>query len=103
MKEHERMARIVRPLRSGQITIPADFRRALGIEQNTVLWMTLEGGEIHIRPVPLTEAAGSAGWFRKLYDAFAPARREAEEHHYTEAEINAAIDQAIAAVRAKYG
>jgi bifunctional DNA-binding transcriptional regulator/antitoxin component of YhaV-PrlF toxin-antitoxin module len=103
MKEHERMTRMVRQLRSGQITIPAEFRRALGIERDTVLRMTLEGGELRIRPVPMTETAKDSAWFRKLYDAFEPARQEAEQKHYTEEEINTAIDQAVAAVRRKHG
>jgi AbrB family looped-hinge helix DNA binding protein len=103
MKEHERMTRMVRQLRGGQITIPADFRRALGIEQNTVLRMTLEGGELHIRPLQEVETARNTEWFRRLYDAFAPARQEAEQKHYTEEEINTAIDQAVAEVRRRHG
>ena len=31
------MTRIVRPLRGGQITIPAEFRRELGITEESVL------------------------------------------------------------------
>jgi len=43
-------------------------------------------------------------WFERLYDHFAPVRAEAIEKGYTDDEINAWIDEAVAAVRAgKHG
>ncbi len=40
-----------------------------------------------------------SSWLRELYDYFAPVREEALEKGYTEEEINAAIDEAVRAVR----
>ena len=41
MPPPKRMSRIVRPLRGGQITIPAEFRKELGITEESVLQVTL--------------------------------------------------------------
>ena len=48
--------------------------------------------------------AGAVGspWLAESYQRFAPIRQEAVEAGYTEEEINNAIDQAVAAVRAKH-
>ena len=54
------MTRTVRPLRSGQITIPADFRRELDITDDSLLQATLGGDGLRItklRTAP--DAAGS--------------------------------------------
>lgn len=94
------MTRFVRPLRGGQITIPAEFRKQLGITEDTLLQLTLEAGELHLTPVRLTPAAGSP-WLKELYDAFAPARQEVRDTGATEQEVDEAIDQALAAVRSR--
>ena len=99
MTKRKPMTRLVRPLRGGQITIPAEFRRQLGITEQTLLQLTLEAGELHITPVRLTKAAGSP-WLKALYEAFAPARHEVRDKGYSEQEVDAAIDQALTAVRA---
>ena len=44
--------------------------------------------------------APRSGWLQDLYEQFAPVRQEAEQ--YSEDEINAAIDAAVTAVRAKH-
>jgi len=93
------MTRLVRPLRGGQITIPAEFRKQLGITEQSLLQLTLEAGELHITPVRLTKAAGSP-WLKELYDAFAPGRQEVRDKGYREEEVDDAIDQALQAVRA---
>lgn len=41
-------SRIVKPFGTGQITIPAEFRRRLKIGPDTLLKMVLEGGRIEI-------------------------------------------------------
>jgi bifunctional DNA-binding transcriptional regulator/antitoxin component of YhaV-PrlF toxin-antitoxin module len=102
MAEQERMTRTVRQLRSGQITIPADFRRRLGIERDAALQMTLADGELRIRPMQAAEPASRTAWFQKLYDFYAPVREEAEQKHFTDEEINKAIDQAVTSVRRKH-
>ena len=59
--------------------------------------MTLEGGELRIKKVQVSETAATAPWLKELYDRFAPVREEAKG--YSEAEINEAIDAAVTAVR----
>jgi AbrB family looped-hinge helix DNA binding protein len=54
--------RIVRPFGTGQITIPAEFRRLLDIGPDTLLKVTLCEGSIEIRPLEL------AGQARPLRD-----------------------------------
>jgi AbrB family looped-hinge helix DNA binding protein len=92
------LTRVVRPLRRGQLTIPAEFRRRLGIADDTLLQLTLQEGKIEITPVVATPAAEMA-WARELYAMFAPVRQEAQE--LEEAEIDALIDEAIDEVRSQ--
>jgi AbrB family looped-hinge helix DNA binding protein len=92
------LTRVVRPIRRGQITIPADFRRRLGIEDDTLLELTLHDDKIEIVPVTTKPAADTA-WARELYAMFAPVRQEAQV--MDEAEIDALIDSAINQVRSR--
>ncbi|MBI2868186.1 MAG: AbrB/MazE/SpoVT family DNA-binding domain-containing protein [Chloroflexi bacterium] len=43
--------KIVRPLPKGQITIPAPFRQALGIDAHTLLRVSLVGDRLEIEPL----------------------------------------------------
>jgi len=99
MQSPQGATKIVRSLRNGQITLPAEFRRELGIESDTLLRVTLGHGELRITPVRTSGQSPHSGWLRELYEQFAPVRQEAER--YSEAEINAAIDEAVTAVRSK--
>jgi AbrB family looped-hinge helix DNA binding protein len=92
------LTRVVRPLRRGQLTIPAEFRRRLGIADDTLLQLTLQEGKIEITPVMATPAAEMA-WARELYAMFAPVRQEAQE--LEEAEIDTLIDEAVDEVRSQ--
>lgn len=49
--------KIVKPLSKGQITIPAAFREALGIEADTLLSVSLVGHRLEIVPLHRGEAA----------------------------------------------
>lgn len=100
MKEREPMTRIVRPLRSGQITIPAEFRKLLGITEDSVLQMMLREGELRIRPMRVTETAAGSPWLKDLYDLFAPVREEAAA--MSEEEVDEAIRGAVTASRKKH-
>jgi len=91
--------KLVRPLRSGQITIPAEFRQQLDINENTLLQVRLVGRELRIRPVKVIETETGSALARELYNLFAPVREEAAK--YSEKEINADIDKAVTAVRRK--
>lgn len=99
MRERKRLTRIVRPLRGGQITIPALFRKRLGITEDSVLQLTLEEDELRVKPFKIGETAGGSPWFRDLYRMFAPVREEASS--FSEEEIDAAIDDAVAASRGR--
>jgi AbrB family looped-hinge helix DNA binding protein len=90
--------KIVRPLRRGQLTIPAEFRRRLGISDDTLLQLTLHGDNIEVTPVVATPVAGMA-WARELYAMFVPIRREAQT--MDEAEIDTLIDEAVDEVRSQ--
>jgi bifunctional DNA-binding transcriptional regulator/antitoxin component of YhaV-PrlF toxin-antitoxin module len=104
MAERKRMTRTIRAIRSGQITIPADFRRELDITDDTLLQMSLEGEELRIRKLRAAPDAAGSPWLAELYQRFAPVRQEAIDRGYSEEEINEAIDQALASVRAaKHG
>jgi AbrB family looped-hinge helix DNA binding protein len=86
-------------LLSGQITIPAEFRQKLDIDEHTLLQIVLVGGELHIRPVKVTMQAAGSGWAKELYEMFAPVRAEASKHKPEE--IDRDIEHAVAAVRKK--
>lgn len=94
------MTRIVRQLRGGQITIPADYRRMLGITDDSLLQMSAEAGELRIRPIRVTDQTGS-DWIKDLYNLFAPVREQTAKH--SEEAVNTAIDQAVQAVRKAHG
>ncbi len=91
--------KIVRQLRGGQITIPAEFRKRLGITQDSLLEMTLTGDELRLRPSPLAQTVKGSAWFTELYEEFAPVREEAGQ--YSDEEVNAAIEEAVDAVHNK--
>ena len=94
------MTRLIRPLRSGQITIPVEFRKKLGINEESLLQLTLADGELRLRPVHVAESKESSDWLKQLYERFAPVRAEAES--MSEEEIDLAIMQAIRAVREEH-
>ena len=90
---------IVRLSRDGRITIPAAFRRALAIEPDAHLMITLDNGVVYITPLRSEIGAPGSSWVRDFYDYFAPVRAEIAAAGYTEDEVNADIDAAIRAVR----
>jgi len=94
------MTRLIRPLRSGQITIPVEFRKKLGINEESLLQLTLMDGELRLRPVHLTESKESSDWLKQLYERFTPVREEAKD--ISEEEIDLAIEQAVKAVREEH-
>jgi AbrB family looped-hinge helix DNA binding protein len=100
MTDQHQRTRIVRPLRGGQITIPAEFRKRLGITEESLLQITLDGDELRLKPARATATAAGSPWLKELYDLFAPARAAAA--NYSEEEVNADIDEAVAEVRAAH-
>ncbi len=102
MKQRDRMTRIVRPLRGGQITIPAEFRKKLGITEDTMLQVILEDHELRIKAVEVRETAQGSPWLEELYEYFAPVREEIRATGASEQEVNDAIDAALKGVRQKH-
>jgi len=100
--ERKRMTRTIKAIRSGQITIPADFRRELNITDDTLLQMSVEGDELRITKLRTAPDTGGSPWLAELYERFAPVRQEAVDEGYTEEAIDAAIDQAVAGVRSQH-
>jgi AbrB family looped-hinge helix DNA binding protein len=86
--------RTVRPLRDGRITIPADFRRALGITEETVLDVSVEDDELRIRKAVTEETNGHAAQLGDEDDPFASVRVELTARGIPADEIAAAIDAA---------
>ena len=101
MSQPAQLTKTVRSLRGGKITIPAAFRKELGIGDDTMLRMTLVEGELRIKPVQLTEPGAGSPGLRALYEYFVPVREEILRRGISEEEVNADIDAAIAAVRAE--
>ena len=97
------MTKIIRPLRGGQGTIPADYREKLGINVDTLLQISLIQGELRIKPVKAVDIVGGSPWIKELYELFEPVRKEAIEKDYTEEKINTAIEKAVVAIRTKHG
>jgi AbrB family looped-hinge helix DNA binding protein len=91
--------KIIRQLRGGQITIPAEFRQKLDIQGDALLQVTLDGDELHIRKLAMHKTAGGSAWFKELYEYFAPVREEILARGIREEEVNADIDAAVRAVR----
>jgi AbrB family looped-hinge helix DNA binding protein len=65
-------SQLVKPLAKGQITIPARFRRALGIDADTYLRITLEGRRLVLTPVRVVDADETLGrdYTRSELEAF---------------------------------
>jgi AbrB family looped-hinge helix DNA binding protein len=68
----ENASQLVKPLAKGQITIPARFRRALGIDAGTYLRITLEGQRLVLTPVRVVDAGETPGrdYTRSELEAF---------------------------------
>ncbi|MDP9366079.1 MAG: AbrB/MazE/SpoVT family DNA-binding domain-containing protein [Chloroflexota bacterium] len=100
-------SKVVRARKKGQITIPDEFRRELGIGEDSLLRVSVRDGELRIAPVEVRERAEAgtdaaeqgSPWLRELYEYFAPVRQEAEEKGYTDEQINEWIGEAVAAHR----
>ena len=91
--------RLVRPLRNGQITLPAAFRRALQLDLAPLLQITLEGQELRLRAFFPEKLETGSVWLRDLYFLLAPARRAAAD--LTDHDPDALIDLALATLRSK--
>ncbi len=95
--------KVVRARMKGQMTIPEEVRREQGIEENSLLRVRAEEGELRIRPVEVRERGPGPPWLRELCEYFAPVREEILRKGYTDEEVNAAIDEAVARAFVDHG
>jgi len=94
------VATLVKTLRNGQITIPIAVRRELGIDERTILQLSVtEDREIRIKPIQVEDRPKGSPWLKDLYEYFAPLREEIAASGMTEQEVNDLIDEAIRDVR----
>lgn len=93
------MKKLVKQLRHGQITIPKEFRDALGLEETDMLSISLGNGKLEVEPVRVEPKAKGSPWAKELYDLYAPVRAGLRD--VPEQEINGAIDKAVKEVRAR--
>jgi AbrB family looped-hinge helix DNA binding protein len=91
--------RIVRLLRNGQITIPKEFREALGLGPDDLVGITLTDGTLGISRMEAAPQEQGSPWLKELYDVFAPVRQSFVESGMTEDEINAELDAALREAR----
>lgn len=87
-------------LEDGKVTIPEDLLEEWGVADGTPLRVQLHEGTLRLVPLDLEEEARRKHPFVALYEWFAPTREYVEAQGYTEEEIDADIDEAIAEVRA---
>jgi AbrB family looped-hinge helix DNA binding protein len=86
------LARVLRRLQGGQVCLPAEFRRRLGIAEEGLLLLTLKEDKIELTPVDRKSVA-DMGWTRERHAMFKLAGQEA--HEMDEAQINALINEAL--------
>lgn len=92
--------RLVRVQEKGQVTLPAEMRKSLGLKKGDLVAVTSTDDGVLIKPVEVREQKGSP-WLRELYEYFAPVREEIRARGISEEEVNADIDAAVREVRAR--
>lgn len=93
--------RVVRLLRNGQITIPKEFREALGLQAEDAVSITLDRGVVGIQKLAIPDDDAGSPWLQELYEVFAPVRQSFADSGMSEAEINAELDAAVREARAE--
>ncbi len=103
MQTSDQTSTVFRLLRGDEITIPAEFRDALGIDDDSMVLLTVVDGELRIRPVHFNTNPSEQGspWLRELYKYFAPVREAILASGISQEELFAEIDAAIEEVRAE--
>jgi AbrB family looped-hinge helix DNA binding protein len=93
------MKKLVKQLRHGQITIPKEFRDALGIEETDMLSISLGEGKLEVEPVRVEPKTKGSPWAKELYELYAPVRKSLKG--VSESRINKAIDEAVKETRSR--
>lgn len=96
--EDRALTQVIRPLRGGQVCLPGEFRRQLGIDEGTPLLLTLNEDKIEITPVD-SESIAEKGWTRELHAMMKLVRQETQG--MDEAEIETLIREALDKARSE--
>ena len=96
---HEPTAYVVM-IENGKIAIPAEILNAMGLTEGSPVRLRLTEGTVRVEPAPESRDV-RVNPLAELYDWFAPTRAHVLAQGYTDEEIDADIDAAIAEVRAE--
>ena len=88
---------ILQILRNWQITLPAEFRRDLGLKKGEIMKAEIQAGQIILTPVSLTEAEKRALAKKKFFETVDKLREQTKDVPLEE--IQAVVDEAIAAAK----
>src|SRR5439155_20155165 len=80
--------KLVRVQEKGQITLPAEARRRLGLNKGDLVAVEQTADGVLIKPLSVVKRRSGSHWLKQLYDEFAPVRREAADS--SEADVNQA-------------
>lgn len=93
------MRKVVKQLRHGQITIPKELREAIGLDEDDLLSISVNGDKLEVEPVKIATKKKGSPWAKELYELFAPVRESLRDR--SEGEVNEAIDEALKEAREK--
>lgn len=85
---------LVKIIRHGQITLPAELRRALNLAEGDYLEVELEDGRIVLKPKTVLDRNEAIQKLHELMD-----RVQARNEEFSEEEVEREIQEAIQAVR----
>ena len=88
---------LVRMLRGGQVTLPAEARKALRLQEGDYLDLTVEGSTLTLKPVQVVDRAETD---RQLDQILSRVRYVGSEPEATEDEVMETVVESIRAVRA---
>ena len=98
-RDHKHPLATRRKLHDGQLTIPDEFRQALGIEPDDEIELRIIDDELRLVRLNDGNDADRKQALRALYEQFAPVRAEIQALGISEDEVNADIEEAVRAVR----
>jgi AbrB family looped-hinge helix DNA binding protein len=85
---------LVRVIRNGQITLPKELRKKLGIEEGDLLEVKVDKGGFVIRPKTAVDKELAGDRFFKMVDEIREAVKDADPR-----ELEEAIEEAVAAAK----
>lgn len=89
---------LVKVIRHGQITLPAEFRRALDLKEGDYLEVEIEGDRIILKPKVVLDRTEAIERLHRLMD-----KVQARNEDFSEEEVERDVREAIRAVRDRRG